>query len=183
MGSSHIKHEGFLGEFKEAVHKMILAEQGICLVLSVVFIGLMMIQVVMRYVFNAPIYGIEEWVTALMIWYCAMGVVVVYWEKGHAMIGFMTKYMNNSTQKAILIIAEGIVVILSCVFIKTGIVMFQLQSGLSPVGGVPFNKSWYYALPVVVMGVTMLCAGVFRLIETIATKQVKKLMEERVSLD
>lgn len=183
MSRDDLKNGGFLGAFKNLVHKMIIAEQWICLILSAIFISLMIVQVVMRYVFTAPIYGIEEWVTALMIWYCSMGIVVVYWEKGHAMIGFMTKYMSNVAQKAVLLLSESIVVVISCVFFKTGLTMFELQRGMSPVGGVPFNKSMYYALPIIIMGVTMLISAIYRLIETAVTRNVRKLTEERVSLD
>ncbi len=183
MARTHIEHEGVLGKAKEIIHGMISVQQWICLLFSAVFILLMILQVIMRYVFNNPIYGIDEWVTALMIWYSAMGVVVVYWEKGHAMIGMMTKYMSNPVKKGILILSEGIVVILSCIFVKTGIELFAKQMLTKPMGGVPFNKSIYYALPIIVMGVTMLITGVFRLIETIMTRNVERLAEERVSLD
>lgn len=183
MSLNHTEYYGILGMLKNLVHKMIVLEQWVCVVFSAIFIVMMMVQVVMRYLFVAPIYGIEEWVTAMMIWYCSMGVVVVYWEKGHAMIGFMTKYMNNGTQKFVLILSELIVIIIACVFIKTGLNLFWMQKDLKPIGGVPFNKSLYYASPIIVMGITMVIAGLFRLVETVVTKDVRELANERVSLD
>ena len=42
------------------------------------FMGLLCFQVMMRFVFKHPIYGIDESVTALMIWSMSLGWCTVY---------------------------------------------------------------------------------------------------------
>ena len=44
------------------------------------FMGLLCFQVIMRFVFKNPIYGIDEAVTALMIWSMSLGWCTVYWD-------------------------------------------------------------------------------------------------------
>ncbi len=183
MKQTHILHDGVLGRAKSAVHRMITLEQWICVIFSAVFMLLMMLQVILRYVFNAPLYGVDECVIALMVWYSALGVVVVYWEKGHAMIGFVIKYTGPRMQRFILLVSELIVVIIAGVLAKYGYELFLLQKATQPVGGMPFNRSFYFALPVVIMGISMLIAGAFRVFETILIEDATRLAEERVSLD
>ena len=46
-----------------------------------VFMLLLFLQVVMRFVFKRPIYGIDEAVVALMIWSMCLGWCTVYWGR------------------------------------------------------------------------------------------------------
>ena len=97
-----------------------------------VFMALLFFQVVMRFVFKHPVYGVDESVTALMIWTMCLGWCTVYWQNGHAVLEFIMKKMP-------------------------------------PVGGLPFCKAYYYALPVLVMGIIMLIMSVYKTIAFLVT--------------
>ena len=46
--------------------------------------------------------------------------------------------------------------VISWVYIPAAWQLFQMQKKMPPVGGLPFCKAYYYALPVLVMSVLML---------------------------
>ena len=47
--------------------------------------------------------------------------------------------------------------------------LFQMQKKMPPVGGLPFSKGYYYALPVLVMGVIMLVMSLYKAIAFLVT--------------
>ena len=127
----------------------------LCVIVSTCFMLLMFIQVVMRYVFNHPIYGVDEWVTCLMIWYSSIGTAIVLWEEAHAMIVFFLKYFPKSFQWAVELLENLIIYVGAGVFIMAGRLLYKMQLKTLPVGGLPFSRAYYYALPIIVMGVLL----------------------------
>lgn len=47
--------------------------------------------------------------------------------------------------------------------------LFQMQKKMPPVGGLPISKGYYYALPVLVMGVIMLVMSAYKAIAFVIT--------------
>lgn len=60
------------------------------------FMALLFLQVLMRFIFKHPIYGIDECVTALMIWSMCLGWCTVYWDNGHAVLEFIMNRMPKA---------------------------------------------------------------------------------------
>lgn len=129
------------------------------------FLILLVIQVIMRYVFSYPIYGLDETVIAMMVWTMSIGFVVVYWENEHAIIVWLLKHLPSWCRRAVNILTSLVALAASLVFITGGLTLFKIQVKTIPMGGLPFPRAWYYALPVIVMGALMLFLGAFRLIE------------------
>lgn len=129
-----------------------------------IFMALLFFQVVMRFVFNNPIYGIDEAVTALMIWSMCLGWVVVYWDNGHAVLEFIMKRVNKIGRRVVFSLTNILIVIISYAYIPASYQLFTMQKKMPPVGGLPFCKGYYYALPVLAMSVMMLVLSVYKTI-------------------
>lgn len=137
------------------------------LVTGLVTFGFMMLlcfQVMMRYVFSRPIYGIDEAVTGLMIWCCAMAWCTVYWQNGHAILEFIVKRLPQRVRGVIFNFINVLIVVVTACYLSGGWKLFKLQLKQAPVGGLPFCKAYYYALPVLVMSVLLLVYSVYKLI-------------------
>ncbi len=151
---------------------------------SAVFLGAMFLNVILRYVFSSPIFWFDEMIVALLIWYSALGTVVCYWTNEHAVINFFLKFFNRSGKIFLMFMPHLIVAVTSCVFIVGGQQLFGLQINQLPQGGLPFSRAYYYALPMVVMGIMLTLCAVYRTIEYIATpkdvflERFQKLQDE-----
>jgi TRAP-type C4-dicarboxylate transport system permease small subunit len=136
-----------------------------------VFMSLLVFQVFMRFVFNSPIFGVDELVTALMIWSMALGCPTVYWVNEHAVIEAILKRLPSWGKRCVYHLTNFIVLITSFVYIPGGIRLFQMQNRLRPVGGLPFSKAWYYALPVLIMGILLVAFSLFKTMGYIITRE------------
>ena len=134
-----------------------------------VFMALLFFQVVMRFVFKHPVYGVDESVTALMIWTMCLGWCTVYWQNGHAVLEFIMKKMPVWFRRIMFTITNILIVVISYVYIPAAWQLFNMQKKMPPVGGLPFCKAYYYALPVLVMGIIMLIMSVYKTIAFLVT--------------
>lgn len=137
---------------------------------TAIFLGALFFQVTMRYVFNNPIYGIDEAVTALMIWTMSLGFVEIYWKNENAVIEFIVARCPHFVRVIMNYITELIVLLMGIALVPTGIKLFTMQVKTIALGGLPFSKAYYYALPVTVMGAFLAVLAVFRLIEYTLTR-------------
>lgn len=129
-----------------------------------VMMAMLCFQVMMRYVFSNPIYGIDEAVIAIMVWVCAVGWATVYWQNGHAILEFIVKRMSQNARRVIFHLTNAIVLLISVLFVPASWKLFKMQEHLRPIGGLPFGKAYYYALPVVVMSIIVLIYCVYKTI-------------------
>lgn len=138
--------------------------------LTAVFLSALFFQVMMRYVFNNPIYGIDEAVTAMMIWAMSLGFVEIYWNNENAVIEFIVKKCPHFVRVIMNYITEVIVLVMGIILVPTGMKLFSLQVKTISLGGLPFSKAYYYALPVTVMGALLAVLAAFRIIEYTITR-------------
>jgi TRAP-type C4-dicarboxylate transport system permease small subunit len=131
-----------------------------------VFLALMFIQIVLRYVFSSPIYGMEEAVILLMVWSMAIGNAVVYWKHEHAVIEFVLRHVPHIFNRIVAYATDLIVVLSAIVYISGGLTLFKLQSRTMPLGGLPFSRAYYYALPIIVMGGILLILSICRIVDS-----------------
>jgi TRAP-type C4-dicarboxylate transport system permease small subunit len=141
----------------------------------------MITQVILRFLFRSPIYWFEELVIATMVWANALGISWVYKEEGHAKIEFLLTYLPNKLQKTIKVITNVGVSAFSIVLIISSYKLFFIQNRSIPVGGFPFTRAYYFALPVLVGAVWMLIISIFFLVELLSKEKVdidnKKMQE------
>ena len=133
------------------------------------FMALLFLQVLMRFIFKHPIYGIDECVTALMIWSMCLGWCTVYWDNGHAVLEFIMNRMPKAFRRGMFTFTNFLIVVISWVYIPASWQLFQMQKKMPPVGGLPISKGYYYALPVLVMGVIMLVMSAYKAIAFVIT--------------
>lgn len=133
----------------------------VAMVLQAVFMLMLAVQIVLRFFFNSPIFGIEEGVTGLVVWFAALGAVVVTRQNGHAQVEYFLKFFPAKFRKFLSAATYMLGVWLSYLMIIGGHKQFLVQSRAMPAGGLPFSKAYYYALPIMVMGVLMalVCLG------------------------
>ena len=128
------------------------------------FMALLCFQVAMRYIFNNPIYGVDETVVALMIWSCSLSWATVYWQNGHAILEFIVKRLAEQKRRIIFNINNLLILAVNVVFIPASWKLFKMQLKQAPVGGLPFSKAYYYALPVLVMAVILTFYSIYKTI-------------------
>lgn len=136
---------------------------------SVVFLGAMFLNVILRYVFNRPIFWFDEMIVALLVWYSALGTVVCYWASEHAVINYFLKFFNRYGKIFLMFVPHVFVAVTSVAFVVGGKLLFDLQVNQLPQGGLPFSRAYYYALPMIVMGVMLILCSVYRIAEYIKT--------------
>lgn len=127
----------------------------LCVVISILFLVLMFIQGILRYGFSAPLYGVDEFVTCLMVWYCCVGSAIVFWEEAHAMIVYFLKFFPKRFRWTVEFCENVLIFIGAVVYVRAGILLFALQSKTMPIGGLPFSRAYYSALPITIMGVAI----------------------------
>jgi len=154
---------------------------------TIIFLLLVFFQVFMRYVVNNPIYGVDETVLSLMVWSSAIGLAIVYWNNEHPRLNVLMNRLPRVCRVIMHFVTAAIVLVLGYIFIKGGIFLFHVQQKQMPVGGMPFTKAFYYALPMIVSGVLLIAmtiARMFRYITTGADTILTKTPDEGgVSLD
>lgn len=133
--------------------------------LQAVFMVLLAVQIFMRYVFNSPIKGIEESVTAMVVWFACLGAIAVTNDNGHAQIEFFLSWFPKKWHKWIQSFVNALGVIIGYLFIDGGKRQFRIQKLAAPAGGLPFSKCYYYALPVIVLGVLLIVISISRIIK------------------
>lgn len=133
------------------------------------FMGLLCFQVMMRFVFKNPIYGIDEAVTALMIWSMSLGWCTVYWDNEHAVLEFIMKKLPKWFRRIMFNITNLIILVITVVYIPASYTLFGMQKNMPPVGGLPFSRGYYYALPVLVMSAIMLVLCGYKTIAFLVT--------------
>lgn len=134
----------------------------LCVITSAVFLILMAVQVFCRYALNSPIYGIDEFVTCLMVWFCCVGSAIVFWEEAHAMIVFFLKFFPKAFQWVVEFCENLLIFVGAVVYFRAGMLLFAMQIKTMPVGGLSFSRAYYSALPITVMGAMILILEVVR---------------------
>ena len=110
------------------------------------------VQIFRRTVLNSPIFGIEEAVTAAVVWFAALGAVVVTKQNGHAQVEFFLRFVPQFLKKPVTALSYTLGLVCSVLMIEGGTRLYAVQSKAVPQGGLPFGRVYYYALPMIVMG-------------------------------
>lgn len=127
--------------------------------IAAALLGLLMsalaVQIFRRTLFKAPIFGIEEGVTAAMVWFAALGAVVVTRQNGHAQVEFFLRFLPGQVKKAVNALAYLLGGMVSVLMVEGGLRLYRVQAKAVPQGGLPFGRVYYYALPMIVMGILL----------------------------
>jgi TRAP-type C4-dicarboxylate transport system permease small subunit len=152
------------------IDKIIDVEQLLGIIFQIIFITILAVQIFLRFVFNAPIYGIEEAVVCLVVWFAAFGSTVVYRENGHAQIEYFLRFLPPPVRKWLAIFLHGLAMVVSWMLVRGGWKLFGFQKKALPAGGLPFPKGYYYALPIVVMGISLILAAFGHILKALRSR-------------
>ncbi|GEM_PF-473994 len=150
---------------EKGVNALVSVIHDVAAVMTISLIALVAFQVIMRYVFNNPIYGIDEFVVVLLVWSSSLGFIVVTWNNEHAKIEVFLKKLPHAVNVVVYVVIYAIAFIFGYVLLQGGITLFNLQVVSATVGGLPFPRAYYYALPMMVLGALLCLLIVFRLLE------------------
>lgn len=132
------------------------------------------VQIFRRSLFNAPIFGIEEAVTASIVWFAALGSIVVTKQNGHAQVEYFLRFFPEKVRKVIHAASYVIGIIVSWCMIDGGIRMYKIQRKAVPQGGLPFGKVYYYALPMIVLGILLVLVCFSEIIKIFAADEKER---------
>lgn len=157
--------------FCDLVDKLVQA----CWLGGAVLLGVLMcllaFQIFVRTFFNSPVFGIEEGVTAMVVWMACLGTAVVTRQNGHAQVEYFLRFFPEKARVAIRVLINAVGMWAGVMLIDGGLLLYKVQAKSLPTGGLWFRKCYYYALPVIVLGVLMLLVCLCHIIRVLAAQE------------
>ena len=86
-------------------------------ILLVLTCGLVFIQVLLRYVFNAPLMGIEEFLLFPVAWLYLLGAALASYSRAHIDCGIILLYVKRPTTYKLLKLLRSVLVLAVCVWL------------------------------------------------------------------
>ncbi|QEY23863.1 TRAP transporter small permease [Neisseria animalis] len=131
-------------------------EQWLLAVFCGILTLIMVIQVVLRYFFNAPLFWAEEISTQLLAFITALGLAYLTHTKQHICIDFVIGKLNGKARTAVALVSNTLLLALMtvlCFYAWEWVLRPEVQAEISGTTGLP---RWYTfaALPV---ALTLLC--------------------------
>ena len=117
------------------LHRLIL---WLCAALTVAIIGALAVQIVSRYVFNAPVHMTDDIAELSMVWLTFLGAALVYREGGHVGMDVLSGFESVAIKRVIHVLLHGAVIAVM-LYILTQIqqiqpLMSRLEFGTVPKG-------------------------------------------------
>lgn len=154
-----------------AVDRIVKITSAVAMSLQAIFMILLALQIFLRYFLNSPIYGIEESVTAMVVWFAAFGAAAVTYANGHAQVEYFLSWFPKKWHKWLQGFVNLLGAFLGGILVDGGVRLFMVQKVAMPQGGLPFSKCYYYALPIIVLGIMMIIVCVCRIIKLFGEKE------------
>ena len=93
---------------------------ALCVVCMALILLLVVLQVVMRYVFNSPLTWSEELAVYIMVWMTFAGSVICMRDKEHVEVTILVDYLPRGLQKLALVFSRLVSVVFLLVVIYYG---------------------------------------------------------------
>ena len=130
------------------VRQLVQAEQVVSVLLLVGVAGVMMAQVIARYVFDTPIVWSEEFARLGLIWltFVASGFVMSTGE--HIQVDVIGNFVGRRGRLFLDLFSAAVVLVTTLMLLPQGLQFVAARSGsTSPMMGMPMDL-WYAAVPV-----------------------------------
>ncbi|MCK6208781.1 TRAP transporter small permease [Bacillus infantis] len=136
---------------------------GIIVTILAGMVGLVFLNVVMRYVFDSGITWSEEMARYMFVWIVFLGAVVAAKEKGHLGVDILTSNVPRTVQKVLSLIANTLVIFVLVLFIDGLWKMMNLNQMVSgPATGIPVA---FFYLAGLVASVLMIIISAYQTIQ------------------
>lgn len=146
------------------------AELALGALLAIYIIVVMVVEIVMRYIFNNSIIWVQESVILAFIWIVAFGSSYALMTGSHITIDTFGRFLPEKGQRALRIFVS--LVILGCL----GYLLIALPPSIgiqnkSKTASLPINfpKGYYYSLPVLVAVIIMIPTQLYYLVYEVGT--------------
>jgi len=141
--------------------------ETVCSVVIFAFmVGIIGLQVILRYFFGRPMTWAEEITALLLIYLSFLTADMVYKEKGHIAIDYVVKLFGNKTQAIVAILMNLFTCVFLVVIFQKGISLMIDQIGHTTAAALPLSKS-YWTLPVPVIFSSMFLTTLQMILEEI----------------
>jgi TRAP-type C4-dicarboxylate transport system permease small subunit len=141
------------------------AERYISSVILIIVTLITFVQVVMRFVFDAPFSWSEEVTLMFLVWFGYLCMAIDIYTDDHAALYFLYNRMSPVLRKGADLFRHGLLVWFFVEMIKYGWMLTKLNLP-KPQPATRFSQGWLYA-PLVVGGVLMLIYSLVNFISTI----------------
>lgn len=116
---------------RRALRTLVAAEKGVSVALLLIILGLVVTQVVMRFVFHRPLFWSDELARYCYVWLSFIAAIAVTAERGHIQIDAINRFLPPGGRRFIELLAN-LIVIGTCVLLTYGSWKW-LQSTIRPV--------------------------------------------------
>ncbi|MBA1335744.1 MAG: hypothetical protein HPY66_1371 [Firmicutes bacterium] len=89
--------------------RLLSIQRGVTFVLALLITGLVVFQVILRYVFKAPLMGIEEMLLFPIIWLYMLGGANASQQRNHIECGVLTVYIKRPRTMMLFKIVKGLI--------------------------------------------------------------------------
>jgi len=140
-------------------------ELAIGALLAIYIILIMVIEIVMRYVFNNSIVWVQETVMLAFIWITCLGASVAMMTESHISITTLTHALTPGVQKMLKVMVS--VAVLGCLlFLANTLPAAITNQNRTLTSSLPINfpRGMYYSLPVMVSVLIMIVAKLYYLV-------------------
>jgi len=120
-----VKVRSILLNFCKATDRVVQIISYIGMALQLIFMILLAVQIFLRYFFNSPIYGIEESVTAMVVWFAAFGTIAVTNANGHAQVEYFLRWFPKKWHKWIQLIVNVVGILMGVALFNGGLRQFK----------------------------------------------------------
>jgi TRAP-type C4-dicarboxylate transport system permease small subunit len=140
-------------------------ELAIGALMAIYIILIMVIEIVMRYIFNNSIIWVQETVMLAFIWITCLGASVAMMTESHISITTLTHALAPGVQKGLKVVVSlsvlGCLIFLAMTLPAAINIQNKTFTSSLPIN---FPRGWYYSLPVMVSVLIMIVAKLYYLI-------------------
>lgn len=135
-------------------------EDSILIAMFIAMVGVIFLQVIMRFVFNNSSSWSEELGKFLFVWLSWLGISIGHRRNEHIKITLLVDILPHKTKKIFEAISELILIVICGITLYYGIIMIGIQKNV-PYAGIKISTSWGYLSLVLGCGIFMLRAIVY----------------------
>ncbi|MDP1531176.1 MAG: TRAP transporter small permease [Rhodoferax sp.] len=146
------------------------AELAIGAMLAIYIILIMVIEIVMRYIFNNSIIWVQETVMLAFIWITCLGASVAMMTESHISITTLTHALTPGVQKVLKVIVS--LAVLGCLlFLAYTLPAAIANQNRTLTSSLPINfpRGMYYSLPIMVSVLIMIVTRLYYLVFEVRT--------------
>ena len=144
-------------------------ETVVLVAMTAAMVGIIAVQVFLRFLFNSPFPWAEEAATLLLIYISFFAADVVYKEKGHLSVNYFVGLLPIVVRRIIAVLAYLLIAAFLAVFLPVSVELVRMQAGHISSAGLVIAKSWW-TLPVPIAFASMLLSSLHFILEEVEPK-------------